>query len=337
MPEDIFVAVLTGWDLAQPYELFTGGDVHYEGNNDAWRLVDQMDCRWVRYHLAPGYFDQPRRYDLEEPDIVFNLISDVDQNPKTLNIAEQMTAPFRGKLINDPQQMRHTGRDEVARLLGDVPDLVVPRVLRLSNPTYADLCSTAENDGFSFPAIVRHPGTHSGSVLGVFDRVDDLQPVLAAGDQDLILTEFRDFRSPDGFYRKMRLFFVGEQVIFRHLLFSQNWNVHARDRIGVMADRPDLLREEQAAVNTGGAEVLEPVRHGLEAIQERMNLDYFGIDCALTSDGKLLIFEINATMNFFPFLDDPRFTYLHTSFNHAKYAMNLLLQERLGQRKLIDA
>lgn len=337
MSDNIFVAILTGWDRAQSSEMFTSNEVHYDGNNDAWRIVDKTPCSWARYHIAPGYFRQPKRWNLEKPDIIFNLISDTDQNPQTLGIAEQMTASARPRLINDPQHVFGTGREEISKLLRDVPGLIVPSVIRMQAPTYSQLSARVEAEGFNFPAIVRHPGTHTGTVLGIFNQLEDLRSVLETNDQDLILTEFKDFRSPDGLYRKMRVFFVGDQVVFRHLLQSEDWNVHARTRREFMTERPDFIREEEEMVHTGGVAILEPARDALEAIQKLVQLDYFGVDFAVAPDGQLLIFEINATMNFFPFPEDPRFLYLQTSLNHAVRAMTQLLQERVDQQPLINA
>ena len=35
----------------------------------------------------------------------------------------------------------------------------------------------------------------------------------------------------------------------------------------------------------------------IDAIYDRIGLDYFGIDCAVRSDGSLVIFEVNANMD----------------------------------------
>ena len=301
------------------------------------RLIDQTPVRWARYHIAPGYFRQPRRWNMEKPDLVFNQISDIDQNPMTLAVAEQMTAPIRDRLLNNPQMILRTGREDVSSMLQNVPGLMVPRVIRVENPTYSELRDRLEIENFQFPIIARRPGTHSGAVLGLFNQPEDMQAMLEQHDGDLILTEYKEFRSADGLYRKMRLFFIGDRIVFRHLLFSENWNVHARDRIDLMAERPDLREEEQAMVESGGAALLENARDGLEKIQELIGLDYFGIDCAVAPSGDLLIFEINATMNFLPLLDDPKFYYLQTSMNHAVYAMDLLLKERVDRHDFINA
>jgi hypothetical protein len=142
---------------------------------------------------------------------------------------------------------------------------------------------------------------------------------------DHIVTEFVDFASADALYRKYRVFFIGERIIFRHMLVSDHWNVHASDRTRFMAPRPALLAEEEdvLASPTGGLPdtAMDTLRH----VRERMKLDYFGIDFGIAPGGDVLLFEANATMNFFPFLDDPRFAYVKQSMKPAQNAMHELI------------
>ena len=62
---------------------------------------------------------------------------------------------------------------------------------------------------------------------------------------------------------------------------------------------------------TGGFESLAPVTQmALRGIQERMGLDYFGMDCNTQPDGTVILFEANATTNFFPLGRHPASAYL---------------------------
>lgn len=67
------------------------------------------------------------------------------------------------------------------------------------------------------------------------------------------------------------------------------------------------------------------VNKTLEAVSERMPLDYFGMDFGIASDGRVVLFEANATMNFFPFLQDPRFAYVRSCIAPAQMAFLQLL------------
>ena len=62
-----------------------------------------------------------------------------------------------------------------------------------------------------------------------------------------------------------------------------------------------------------------------------MALDFFGLDFALLADGKVLLFEANATMNFFPFSRDPEFAYVLACIAPARQALRELLGITAGQ------
>jgi hypothetical protein len=145
---------------------------------------------------------------------------------------------------------------------------------------------------------------------------------------EYFLTEFVDFVSPDGLYRKMRLFFIGEDVLFKNLIVTDNWNIHARDRAGIMAEREELRREERDLLEGGFESLRRQLAECFREIKSRVKLDYFGLDCAPAADGSLVLFELNATMNFFPLPEDPRYAYLGACVAPARAAMSRLLRSR---------
>ena len=49
----------------------------------------------------------------------------------------------------------------------------------------------------------------------------------------------------------------------------------------------------------------------LAEVCRRMELDLLGIDFGVAPDGRLLLFEANATMNFIKFVSEGPFTYLN--------------------------
>jgi hypothetical protein len=91
-----------------------------------------------------------------------------------------------------------------------------------------------------------------------------------------------------------------------------------------MAEHPDAVAEERARLESENP--FPPhIRAVLEAIRERMPLDFFGMDFGITSDGDVVLFEANATMSFFPFSSDPQFEYLKHCFAPAQAAFRELL------------
>ena len=109
------------------------------------------------------------------------------------------------------------------------------------------------------------------------------------------------------------------------MLVSDEWNVHAKDRNRLMAERKELLDEEERLFGRPDGAFSAEVHETLHAVRKRMSLDFFGMDFGLARDGRLLLFEANATMNFFPFLPDPRFEYVKRCEAPARAAFRELL------------
>lgn len=301
--DTIRVAVLCGSDNERTIGWDRSAIIDSKGNNDSWRLLSQLDRQhfsWRRMHITPGYFRQQRRWSLGYYHLAWNMITDPDQNPQTLEVATKVLASLKLPVVNRPSLIESTRRDRVAQLLQGTPDVVVPKVLLLRNPTKDRVERAVQAAGFRFPAIVRLIGTQSGKVLGICANVDDMRPIFGDRRHAFFMTEFHDLRFGDGFFRKTRFMFIGDAIVARQHIISDNWNVHGADNRRVTATR-EAFQQESDAMLLGGAEALRPRdRDRLAAIRQRVPLDYFGLDCCLAEDGRLVVFEVNATMNIWP-------------------------------------
>lgn len=297
-----------------------GADIDTKGNTDLFLLRTRDPAGYGRIQITPGYFRQHFRYDLERFDVLLNLVTDADQNPKVLANLVKLLRPWRGRAINRPEAVLRSTREQIAAACAGLPHVVAPRAVRIGPGGRAPA-------DFPFPAILRLAGTHTGRVIGVVGGGDETAAQLAKGQQHF-LTEFRDFRSADGLYRKYRFVFIGGEIVLRHLLVSDGWNVHAADRARFMRPRPALIAEERDAISYGLQAFPHNVRAGLAAIRAAVGLDLFGVDCALSAAGEIILFEANATMNFFPLAPDPAFAYLGTALARAQAAFDALLFER---------
>ncbi|HEV2817124.1 MAG TPA: hypothetical protein VGW40_07890 [Allosphingosinicella sp.] len=294
-----------------------GTDIDTRGNTDLFLLRTRDPRGYGRIHITPNYFRQHFRYDLSRFDVLLNLVTDADQNPRVLANLVKLLRSWRGRVINRPEAVLRSTRDRVAAACASLPHVVAPRTVRIG--------SAAGFPGdFPFPAILRLAGTHTGRVIGIVEDADQVAPLLVRGQQH-VLTEFRDFRGGDGLYRKYRFVFIGGDIVLRHLLVSDGWNVHAVDRARFMAPRPRLVAEERDAIDYGMQAFPHSVRAGLAAIREAVGLDLFGLDCALSGAGEIILFEANATMNFFPLSNEPQFAYLDKALRRAQAAFDALL------------
>jgi glutathione synthase/RimK-type ligase-like ATP-grasp enzyme len=298
-----------------------GSRIVVTGSSDLTKLLVPPEPHH-RLHVTRNYFRQGRQADLTGYKVLLNLITEPEAHAKTLANLKKVLRGVPGRVINKPEAVLRSTRDQVARLLTGIPRLIVPKTARLNGSKPAVAAAAIEKAGVTPPVILRQVGTHSGKIVGLFNAVEEAVAALTPGDH--VATQFVDFASADGLYRKYRAFFIGERIVLRHMLVSDHWNVHAKDRARFMAEHPQAVTEERALLES--AVPFQPgVREVLEAVRERMPLDFFGMDYGVTRDGEVVLFEANATMSFFPFSTDPQFEYLKRCFAPAQAALRELL------------
>jgi hypothetical protein len=113
-------------------------------------------------------------------------------------------------------------------------------------------------------------------------------------DDAVYVTEYYDFASADGLYRKLRIIFVDGQPFPFHLSISDHWlNHYYRTRTA----QEDMLRAEEAMYLQQPEAYLGAAAYGaLKQVGTRHDLGFFGLDGAIDRDGRLIVFECNATM-----------------------------------------
>lgn len=252
-----------------------------------------------------------------EADIVVNLVSDADQAAGVLPLAASIATNLGKPVINDPAKVMRTTRDATILCLSGIPDCRLPRTVRIdagaSLPAAPDL---------TFPVLARPAGTHGGDFFEKLDDAVALDAFFAERlDQDCYVIDYLDYRSVDGFFRKYRFLFVGEEILPYHLAIGENWKLH-RDSTD-MGAHLWMQQEEEHFLRDPGA-VFGPRQYeALRAIRERIGLDYFGIDCGLDRDGDLVVFEVNATMLVHD--QNPEFPYKDPYIRNIKRAFDGML------------
>lgn len=265
---------------------------------------------------APGAFNTPPRYLLGkcpydrhfyalmpgvEPDLdllrqhgdaVFNLISDVDQGRDILDIAARVVDALGKPVVNPPHLIARTGRDTGLALLTGIPDLRAPHTQRHSREALADPALLA---AIPYPILIRTAGTHGGDD---FEPVADAAQLTAFVDAhpaaEYYLIEFVDYASPDGYYRKYRFLWVNGEMLPYHLAIGRHWKVH---HFRTDMDKTPWMQAEEADFLDHPDKYFTPAHFAaLHATAAAFGLDYLGIDCGIDPDGRLLVFEANATI-----------------------------------------
>ena len=236
-------------------------------------------------------------------DLVFNAIGDADLCGPGLDAAEAVLERTKAPVINPPSRVRATGRAEIAERLAGLPGVIAPTVVKTGREGLIEAAR-----GFDLPFLMRTPGFHTGRNFVRVDRHGDVEALAAAlpGD-DLLLIQYLDARDPQGRSRKFRVMMVGGRLYPLHLAISQAWKVHYFT--ADMAERPDHRAEDAAFLADMDAVLGERAIAGLQAIADRLALDYGGVDFGLGADGDVLPFEANATMVVHPPDPDPRWDY----------------------------
>ena len=114
----------------------------------------------------------------------------------------------------------------------------------------------------------------------------------ASSAGEFYVSRFVDYRSPDGFFRKVRIVLIDGQPLVCHLAISEHWMVNY---VNSGMEKSAWKRAEEAdfmdQFDQGFAR-----RHAaaLSAIHDGLGLDYVVLDCAETGDSQLLLFEADS-------------------------------------------
>ncbi|QUD90451.1 tetratricopeptide repeat protein [Phenylobacterium montanum] len=261
---------------------------------------------------------------LQAVDVVFNTLGDADRDAGQLAAAKRLCAAIGKPVINPPAAILKTARDQAPRLFARIEGLVTPGVRRVSPAELAHL-------SIERPLLARPAGDHGGENLVLLRGDADRDAYLASEPPDtLILTDFHDFRSPDGLWRKHRIIFVDRRPYPYHLAIGRDWLVHYWR--AEMARSADKKAEEERFLDDWRAVFGPRAAAATEEIGRRLNLDYAGMDCALLPSGELLLFEANACILLH--LDEPEaaFPYKHRHVPQIREAFSRLVIDRAAGR-----
>jgi tetratricopeptide (TPR) repeat protein len=292
------------------------------GNTPYQHLLPQDRYRRVLWYLEYAPPGQERA--LPDHDLVFNAVADPDVAADALAAAERFAAGGQRPLINRPDCVARTFRSSMPALMSPIADVVVPGTMRFDR-TACDVTSAILKSGLRFPLIVRPAGRHGGEDARLVRFPAELNARLPDFDT-VYATEFVDYRSADGWYRKYRIIFVDREPYPYHLAIGAKWLLHYQT-----ADMHfDAARraEECAFLQNPEAVLGSRVMKALRAIALQLDLDYAGIDFSLLPDGRLLFFEANATMLVHP-EDDPLFAYKSEAFQAIVGAMDTMIARQL--------
>ncbi len=244
--------------------------------------------------------DQDMPNPLPRHDLIFVAIAESEQNKPLLSKVQSQLSFYHQSVINQPGRIALLSRDSQCQLLGVLDGVDMPLSVKVGRQVLERVAggvlaiSSVVSDA-DYPVIVRPVDSHAGKGLDKLDNVEAIVKYLRATDcSEFYVSRFVDYRSKDGMYRKVRIVLIEGIPYVCHEAIFENWMIHY---LNAGMDASSWKRDEEArfmaefdtsfAVSHAGA---------FKGIYERIGLDYLGIDCAETSEGKLLIFEVDSCM-----------------------------------------
>lgn len=192
--------------------------------------------------------------------------------------------------VNPSRVIETTTRPAMARRIGRADGVRAPHCT-LFEAGSGSLVEHVAATGHRYPVLLRPAGSHGST--GLVRAGDDTDVAAAAAAVGTCtVTDFVDFRSEDGLWRKYRMVYAGGTLFRRHLLVDQQWNVVGNSRF-FMHERA-LLDEEREWLGRPVAPAADSIDARVRELFETMELDFGVIDYALLPDGDLVVFELNA-------------------------------------------
>jgi tetratricopeptide (TPR) repeat protein len=238
-------------------------------------------------------------YDIDflrsKADVIINMISDADNGrdilPFALDIADRINRPT----INHPRVIMGTNRETTAKRLSSIALCRIPKTVRFSAADFSGDDWKIPLKEFTRPLLIRCAGTHGGNDFEKIESIDAIVPfVTRHPEENFYLSEFVDYSSADGYFRKYRLISIDNEIFPYHLAIHDHWMVH-HFRTD-MANQAWMREEEESFLKQPSRVFSEAHYVALRQVAASSGLNYCGIDCGLDRDGNIVVFEANATM-----------------------------------------
>jgi len=290
-------------------------------------LLENSDVALDIVYVTP---DRPLPDDLPDHDVLFVAIAQSDQNMPLLKKISADIASWPRPVLNSPERIALMSRDGACALLKSAPGVDMPITVRIARQTLERVADeklplTRILEDGDFPVIVRPVDSHAGQDLDKIEDSDALVNYLQnMPNNEFYISRFVDYRGQDGLFRKYRIVLIDGKPWVCHVGISEHWMIHYLN--AGMAESAEKRAEEARFMIDFDDRFACKHAAAFRAIYERAGLDYLGIDCGETADGKLLIFEIDSCMIVHAIDPVDIFPYKQPQMNKVFAAFRQLLQ-----------
>ncbi|HVW71997.1 MAG TPA: tetratricopeptide repeat protein [Rhizomicrobium sp.] len=262
-------------------------------------------------------------HEIPAHDFVFNAVGDLDAAPEAHALACAFAKRSRHPVINAPDRVGRTSRMGVAELLADCEGALIPKVERIERRPGVP---AEAGPALRFPLIARPAGRHGGEGAVLIERPETFASLVPDAPA-IYATEFVDYRSRDGWYRKYRVIFVDRKPYPYHLAIGAHWLLH--HWTAGMEQDAQRRAEELRFLTEPKAALGDKAWVALENIGATLDLDFVGIDFSVLEDGRLLLFEANPTMLVHP-EEDALFSYKNAAVQNILGAFDRIIAGKIG-------
>lgn len=233
-------------------------------------------------------------------DVLFVAVAESEQNIPLLNKLQAKLLSWPRPVLNLPEHIARLSRDNNCRLLKGAAGVAMPVTVRVSRQLleqigHGELAMAAVLGDGDFPVIVRPVDSHAGQGLEKWADAGAIAEYLQGmTNSEFYVSRFVEYSGQDGMFRKYRIVLIEGRPFICHMGISEHWMIHYLN--AGMAESAEKRDEEAQFMADFDSRFATRHAEAFWTINERVGLDYLGIDCAETADGKLLIFEIDSCM-----------------------------------------
>ena len=135
-----------------------------------------------------------------------------------------------------------------------------------------------------------------------------------------------DTRLGDGKFRKHRVLMIDGDLYPLHVAVSHHWKVHYFS--ADMSTHAEHRAEDRAFLDDMPGVLGSQTMNTLGAIRDVVGLDYGGIDFAIDLQGRVVVFETNASMSIVPAPTDEMWAYRVAPVERVVRAVQALLRRK---------
>jgi hypothetical protein len=280
----------TSTDPLHVLALMAPGDI--SNNTPIEFILERSDVVLHMLYVVPG---QPIPRPLPDHDIAIVTACESDRNREILNEMERLIPDWPCPVLNHPRGISKLSREKMSSFLRTISGVAMPATIRIGRAVFEQiglgLTSIAEILGdATFPIIARPVDSHAGKALVKLDAPSEIAAYLAGQqDPEFFISQFIDYRSSDGLFRKYRIIWVDGRPYPCHMALTEDWKIWYYN--AGMAESAAKREEEARFMGTFETGFARRHAAALSQIGGQFELEYFGIDCAELPDGRLLVFE----------------------------------------------